>query len=62
MNLLGFTYSNGTALCTKHATDTSDSGNESGEAYAVYNTENATSTIMCDECETVILEGSSEDE
>jgi hypothetical protein len=43
-----YTYSDGSVLCADHATDTSDQGNESGHAYAVYSWEELHSDLMCD--------------
>jgi hypothetical protein len=48
MKVFGYTYSNGFALCANHATDTTDAGNESGYAYAVYNWLELHSDLVCD--------------
>lgn len=58
---LGYTFSNGTALCADCATDLTDPDTESGEAYAVYDTEEAHDDMTCDECEQVIQEKNTED-
>jgi hypothetical protein len=55
MQVLGYTYSNGTAFCADHATDTTDPNNETGQAYAIYNWEEAHSNITCDVDNKIIL-------
>jgi hypothetical protein len=58
-----YIYSDGSVLCADHASDTSDPGNESGSAYAVYSWEELHSDLMCDvEGCGVILEQNAGDE
>lgn len=58
MRGLGYAYSNGTALCAVHATDTTDEHTESGRAYPLYNWEETHFDVTCDApgCGEVILE------
>jgi len=48
MKLLGYTFSDGTVLCARHATAIHDKGLETTEVHAIYNTEEAHSDIVCD--------------
>jgi len=62
MNVLGYTYSNGDVLCAEHATNTTDEGNESGQAFAVYSWHEAHYDLLCDVDGKIILAQNSEDE
>jgi len=48
MRVLGYTYSDGSVLCAEHATDTTDGGNETGQAFGIYNWHEAHSDVVCD--------------
>jgi hypothetical protein len=48
MYALGYTYSGGYALCTRHATDTRDEGNESGQAFPIFSDSEMHVDLVCD--------------
>ena len=48
MTLLGYTYSDGYALCAEHATDTTDENNETGLAGGIFSWDEAHSDVVCD--------------
>lgn len=52
MRVYGYTYSNGTALCAKHAEQRAlaelEALNENGPEYAVYSWEELHSDLVCD--------------
>lgn len=50
MKLLGYVYSDGSVLCVTHglARGLEDEGNETGEAGAIFSTDEAFYDIVCD--------------
>jgi hypothetical protein len=49
MEVVGYTYSDGYALCVEHATDLSDPGSETGKVYAVFDCMDDAYELVCDE-------------
>jgi hypothetical protein len=48
MKLIGYTYSDGSVLCPMHGTDTTDEGNETGQAGGIFDTDEAHLGVVCD--------------
>jgi hypothetical protein len=45
---VGYTYSDGSVLCAKHATDQTDEGNETGEAFPIFADSETHMNLVCD--------------
>ncbi len=61
---IGYTYSDGSALCPDDAEvrGFEDEDNETGEAGAIFSINEASHDITCDVCRDIILEQNIEDE